>query len=215
MANSIPFGWFGPLQQIIRAEIEALVKSESSGLKIDWAFISAREGGERLDGYFPPANRSKSGVTIATGFDIGQRSKSDLERLVLSQVLVNKLSPYCGHTGSDAKEYVRKHPLNVTPAEARAIDKASKREATERLVRRYDAASEVKFEALPAEAQTVIASVEFQYGSIQTKRNTFWLLVIAQDWSAAVKKLRHFGDDYKTRRKKEADLLEGIVAADE
>ena len=37
---------------------------------IDWNFISEREGSRILTGYVPDAKGSKSGVTIATGFDL-------------------------------------------------------------------------------------------------------------------------------------------------
>ena len=37
---------------------------------IDWDFILEQEG-FRLKGYVPDAKNSKSGVTIASGFDLG------------------------------------------------------------------------------------------------------------------------------------------------
>jgi hypothetical protein len=39
--------------------------------KIDYKFLSDREGGGKTKGYVPVANKSKSGVTVATGFDLG------------------------------------------------------------------------------------------------------------------------------------------------
>ncbi len=39
--------------------------------KIDYKFLSDREGGRKLLGYVPHGGGSKSGVTIATGFDLG------------------------------------------------------------------------------------------------------------------------------------------------
>ena len=69
----------------------------------------------------------------------------------------------------------------------------------------------VSFEALAAECQTVIASVAFQYGNLSTATPNFWRQVTAQDWSGALANLRNFGDRYKTRRAKEADLLEVFV----
>ena len=38
--------------------------------RIDYSFLSAREGGRKLNGYVPDALMSASGVTIATGFDL-------------------------------------------------------------------------------------------------------------------------------------------------
>jgi hypothetical protein len=50
---------------------------------IDYSFLSDLEGGRTTIGYVPAAAVSKSGVTIATGFDLGQRSEADLKRLGL------------------------------------------------------------------------------------------------------------------------------------
>ena len=49
--------------------------------KIDYKFISDLEGGSKTTGYVPAASVSKSGITIATGFDLGQRNESDLKSL--------------------------------------------------------------------------------------------------------------------------------------
>ncbi len=43
-------------------------------MAIDWDFISSLEGDQRLAGYVPAADVSESGVTIATGVDLGQRN---------------------------------------------------------------------------------------------------------------------------------------------
>jgi hypothetical protein len=56
---------------------------------------------------------------------------------------------------------------------------------------------------LPAEAQTVIASVSFQYGvNLNTAAPKFWKMAFSQNWKEAVKILEKFGDAYPTRRKK-------------
>ena len=80
----------------------------------------------------------------------------------------------------------------------------------------YDSAASNKksFFDLPAEAQTVIASVSFQYGvNLNAAAPKFWKAVTARDEVEASKLLKHFGDVYPVypiRRKKEAALLEKI-----
>lgn len=70
----------------------------------------------------------------------------------------------------------------------------------------------IVFSRLPSEAQTVIASVSFQYGvNLDLRAPRFWRAVASQDWAAAVAELRRFGDAYPTRRRREADLLTRIV----
>lgn len=178
---------------------------------IDYSFLSAREGGTRLDGYVPAPADSKSGVTIATGFDLGQRNRADLGALGLPLSLVDKLAPYVGITRFDAKRLLEKTPLRISLLEARLIDNVVKHDHLVKLVARYAASShntrKVDFFSLPAEAQTVIASLSFQYGTLSVKAPRIWKMVSSQDWSAAVRELRNFEDLYPTRRHLEADLL--------
>jgi hypothetical protein len=183
--------------------------------QIDYAFISAREGGSATDGYVPASQVSKSGVTIATGFDLGQRNEADLTRLGLSVDLMAKLKPYLGKTGKDATDALSAQRLTISATEAAEIDKAVKAGEVDRLRLGYLAAidnkSKTDFFALPAEAQTVIASASFQYGDLGARAPKFWKAVSAQDWSEAVKILRAFGDAYPTRRNLEADLLAKVA----
>lgn len=181
---------------------------------IDYSFISAREGGARLDGYVPAPRVSKSGVTIATGFDLGQRHRSDLRALGLPLSLVDKLMPYTGVTRTEAAKLVEDKPLRISLLEARMIDKAVKRSEVAALVSDYAKATHntrrIEFFDLPAEAQTVIASVTFQYGTLRTETPRFWKAASSQDWEAAERELRNFHDLYPTRRRLEAELLAEI-----
>jgi len=183
--------------------------------QIDYAFISEREGGSVTEGYVPASQISRSGVTIATGFDLGQRSEADLTKLGLAADLIAKLEPYLGKTGKEATDALKAQGLKISTAEAGEIDKAVKAAEVNRLGRQYLAAadnrSKTDFFSLPAEAQTVIASVAFQYGDLATRTPKFWKAVSAQNWSQAVNILRDFGDAYSTRRNLEADLLAKIV----
>ena len=47
---------------------------------IDWDFILEQEGFETT-GHVPDVKKSNSGVTIASGFDLGARKLSDLKGL--------------------------------------------------------------------------------------------------------------------------------------
>ena len=182
-------------------------------VKIDYKFLSDLEGGCRTDGYVPAAGDSKSGVTIATGFDLGQCSADDLNALGLPLSLNALLQPYLGKKTVDAQAALKKAPLKITPAQAADIDLRVKKNHTKEIMARYDfSAGGVKFVDLPPQAQTVIMSVSFQYGVNLAKRTPkFWKAAIKQDWDECIKILDNFGDDYPTRRRKEADLLEAIA----
>jgi hypothetical protein len=180
--------------------------------QIDLDFISRLEGGRQTSGYVPRKDNGEiagqSGVTIATGFDLGARSADDLRKLGLSEDLIKKLAPYLGLKKEEAVAALEMQPLNITPAEAKQIDDGFKRDFINKLMRDYDAATKgTKFANLPPEAQTVIASVSFQYGDPAAKTPMFWDAVTRQDWKKAEEILRNFGDAYPTRRGQEADLL--------
>lgn len=181
---------------------------------INFDFISRLEGGRKLRGYVPAINASESGVTIATGFDLGQRSESDLRNLGLARGLIQKLKPYLGLKSSQAQRKLREKPITITPAEASNVDSLYKAHHVRQLKMKYNAVSKnmIKFSDLPREAQTVIASVAFQYGTNLSRRTpNFWSYVIQQDWANSVKELKSFQDKYPTRRKQEAVLLERIL----
>ena len=181
--------------------------------KIDFKFIGELEGGSKVEGYVPAASVSKSGVTIATGFDLGQRGESDLKSLKLSSDLIDKLKPYLGVKSKEAQALLKKTPLTISRKQATEIDKAVKSSHVKKLVDKYNKASvnKKKFSELPAQAQTVIASVSFQYGTnLSSRAPKFWKAVTSQDWPETTKILKKFGDTYPTRRKKEAALMEKI-----
>ena len=63
--------------------------------------------------------------------------------------------------------------LKVNDSQAKKIDEFSKAESTERLKSKWQAATGQSFDDLPKnEATTVIASVAFQYGSLESERLT-------------------------------------------
>lgn len=184
--------------------------------RIDYKFLSDLEGGCKTTGYVPAAALSKSGVTIATGFDLGQRSESDLTRLGLPAVLTIKLKPYLGKKGQDAATLLKKTPLVITADQGKVIDKTVKSAHVQSLKAKYISSpyntAKKAFFDLPAEAQTAICSVSFQYGAnLNLSAPKFWKAASAQDWPATVKVLKAFGDAYPTRRNKEAALLGKLI----
>lgn len=177
-----------------------------SQLKIDFDFISDLEGSS-CEGYVPDPHNSQSGVTIAAGFDIGQRSKSELKQAFTGQ-LCAKLLPYADKVKESACDALAETPLTVTQEEVCCINAYSHKNAQLKLIQEWQSAqSYTDFQQLSSQCQTVVASVAFQYGSLRAKTPNFWLQVTSGDWPAAYENLRHFGDKYATRRNKEADLL--------
>jgi len=177
---------------------------------IDWDFIAEREG-NKLKGYVPDPTGSDSGVTIASGFDLGARRLSDLDGL--PDNIVEKLKPFLGFKGAEADEMASN--LTITNDESKIINDFSKKEATELLSKRWKNATGSEFSELPKNKATVIASVAFQYGNLETETPNFWRQVTNDDWAAAEKNLRDFKDNYDSRRKLEANYYVAGLTTEE
>ncbi len=194
---------------------------------VDWDFIAEREGKGVTGGYVPTDTKTakvlgKSGVTVGTGFDIGQRSGADIDKLDISKDLKDKLKPFAALKGDDAVKALNdykttnKKDFALTDAEVEELDLIPKKKDFETLKSNYNKAVATtegasQFEQLPSGIQTAIASLAFQYGvnfaKLGGSKKEFWDLVTTQNWEDAAKKLEAFGDVYKTRRKLEAGKL--------
>jgi len=172
---------------------------------IDFGFIKKLEG-NKTKGYVPKDKDGvlgDSGVTIASGFDLGQRNAMDLKGL--PEDIVKKFLPYLGLKGEAADTIAS--TLKISNKESDIINKFAAEKTVNLLKKRYENVSGKSFEDLTPEQQTVMASVQFQYGNLGTETPNFWRQVTTGDWDSAKKNLLDFGDDYPTRRKKEAALL--------
>lgn len=146
---------------------------------------------------------------LRTGVDLGQLTPEQVDGLAIPQDLKDQLVPYVGLTGQEAVEYLEAHPLELGEADADALDRAVIDPILNEVQASYDSSgAAIRFD-LPPEAQTAIADVAVQYGSnLETRTPAFWGDVTAGRWSDAVEELRDFGDNYPTRRGREADLLQ-------
>lgn len=169
---------------------------------IDFDFILKQEGFE-TKGYVPDAENSKSGVTIASGFDLGARKLSDLKGL--PQDIIDLLSPFLGFQGAEASEIAPN--LEVTEDQAKIINEFAKSEAITNLKTKWENATGTSFDDLGTEQATVLASVAFQYGDLESRTPNFWKQTTSGDWVGAYKNLLKFGDRYTSRRLDEAALL--------
>lgn len=183
-------------------------------VKVNFDFIAELEGKAVLTGYVPDPDKSNSGVTIATGFDLGQRSDSDLAAMLPEHnALVDKLAPYCLLKRQQAVAALARMPLYITQEEAKAIDSAVKQQLIGMLQQRYNLAAPRLFTELVEAMQTVIASVAFQYGDLARRCPKFWRTAVNADSLGMVNELRNFGDRYQTRRNREANYLNKFYTA--
>lgn len=179
--------------------------SEEQG--IDYPFIMGLEGYSKT-GYVPATKDGKplgkSGVTIASGFDLGGRSIRGLQGL--PEDLVIKLAPYLGVRGEAAQNIASS--LKITSEEADILNEVAKNQTVGMLSNLWKNTTGTNFQDLPSNKQTVLASVAFQYGDLPTKTPNFWKYATSGDWDSVKRELNDFKDDYPTRRRKEAKLLD-------
>lgn len=197
-------------------------------------FLTRVEGTRQTQGYIPcnlktggtanykggpnPQNYTAmgaSGVTIATGCDLGQTDIATLQKYGLTDdFLLNRFKPYIGLKQNDAIYRLNSLPLNITEAQAESLDNAVHNGYLSRyVVPAYNKASRISFYDLPANAQDVIMSVCFQKGCGGVRRDwpKLWSFLISQDWKAASNELITGFAQYKNRRTIEGKHLAELL----
>jgi hypothetical protein len=181
---------------------------------IDWAFLAKLEE-PRLRAYVPVDKQGepieRSGVTVATGVDLGQMSGPEIMAMGLGDDLKDALASYAGMRGGAALSCLRFRPLVLTEAEALELDAVIQGRHEQALRDAFNAVAGMAglpfWDDLPLAARTVLFSVSWQYGNLAHKCPRFWRAACTQDWAAVEHELRNFGDCYPTRRHAEADYL--------
>lgn len=191
-------------------------------MPVDMAFIRGREE-TRQAAYVPLSAEGepigRSGVTVATGIDLGQINDTQLRALMIPQTLKAKLMPYLGIRGAGALSMLEQRRLSLTKDEVSALDKAIEQSVIGVLRWKYNHAAPGSgprggWDELTSGQQTVLASVAWQYGPHLDKAcPRLWRAALKQDWTAVLKELRDFGDHYRSRREAEANYLEEEMKA--
>ena len=170
--------------------------------------------GSLLHGYVPLPKTSHSGVTIADGFDLGQLTRTEFEKLPMTKALKDKLRPYVGLKKMTAYNFVKKHPLRITTAEQKQLNVIAANKILIPLAKRYQKYTGKSFASLPANAQTALFSYSYQWGSgfmyRSSSQKSLWNYFVKGDWGKASKSLRS-SRKYAYRRKQEAKLLDKIA----
>ena len=151
-----------------------------------------------------------SGVTVGAGVDLGQQNEEKLREAGVRPDIIRKVKPYLEKRKDRAASLLAVRPLQLTEEEANEISDAIIVRDLDSLISRFNEEGRRKFEELTPQEQTVLASVNHQYGNLKERTPNFWKQMTGGDVVGAIENLRDFGDSYKTRRNKEADYLEGI-----
>ena len=102
-----------------------------------------------------------SGVTIATGVDLGQQTITGLAEMGISAATIAILEPYIGLQKEQAVKKLKASPLTITAAQVQEIDNAVSRHYIYETARKFN---RVLFEAAPKEVQAVAVSLCYQFG---------------------------------------------------
>jgi len=185
--------------------------------QIDWDWIAKLEGEGFRKGYVPIDKRTgkivgTSGVTIATGVDLGTKDRKFFEDIGVSEGIILKLEPFFQLKGEEALKNAKK--LELFASEVKELDTAIRKKYTNDVINAYEKDSGKNFEDLTSAQQTIIASVASQHGLKRTTSYDFWDQVLNDEWDDAIANLRDWDGTGKpsqtqTRRDKEANLLEG------
>ncbi len=172
------------------------------------------KGGSNPERYIP---MGASGVTIATGVDLGQTSEAELLDMGVHSELVAKLKPYIGQKKIKAVFALYKRPLLITKEEADVLDSKMHEHHAILISNRYDKdAGKGIFETLPWQAQAVIFSLLYQCGcgGGPKKDPTTWKALVQQDWLTASKRLmtKEYWVGYHNRRRAEGKILAELVS---
>jgi hypothetical protein len=186
--------------------------------QIDWDWIAKHIEGEGFrKGYVPIDKRTgkiigTSGVTIATGVDLGTKDRKFFEDIGVSEGIILKLEPFFQLKGEEALKNAKK--LELSASEVKEVDTAIRKKYTNDVINAYEKDSGKNFEDLTSAQQTITASVALQHGDLKTSAPDFWDQVLNDEWDDVIANLRDWDGTGKpsqtqTRRDKEANLLEG------
>ncbi len=154
-----------------------------------------------------------SGVTIATGCDLGQTDIPSLKGYGVPEALIEKLQPYIGLKKTAAIDKLSVLQLKISMEEAQLLDTCVHNGYLERYVRpTFERAARFSFDDLPKQAQAVVFSICFQMGCGGARRNApkTWAYLTTRNWPAASNELIYGFAAYKLRRTMEGNLLKEL-----
>jgi hypothetical protein len=180
---------------------------------IDFTFTIQQEGGQILTGYVPwninsPTN-NHSGVTIASGFDLGQQNQYDLNRLFgngnENADLRNLFTPYLGLQRQNAVDFLTNNPLALAQTQADRVDAAVLSGYVGPISSIYNNATGGNFGLLPRQAQTVLFDLGYNLGANGIPNNVM-PAINSGNYSNAADIIENMTSN-PTRRSAEANLL--------
>jgi hypothetical protein len=158
-----------------------------------------------------------SGVTIATGVDLGQQSAQGLKAMGVSAETLAILEPYIGLKKQDALRKLQESPFQLTDMQVEGIDRAVHNRYIVQAAALFGAEA---FGDAPKEAQAVAVSLHYQFGNPARKESpaleSAWKCMKHRAYKEAATYLRCIDrwsqphQAYMARRRAEAAILDQI-----
>jgi len=158
-----------------------------------------------------------SGVTIATGVDLGQQTVDGLRSMGISDSTLKILSPYIGLQKQNAVQKLKAAPLTITTEQVKEIDDAVHKFYILDTARKFGGE---RFESAPKEVQAVAVSLCYQFGTpsrpVSPSLGLAWQAMRSGNYLDAANHLKNPNgwsvghQQYLPRRKQEAALLNAI-----
>ena len=211
--------FFSPENRSINGAIDKEEYKRQKEVQVNFDFIRKSEGFE-TEGYVPRSGEQvldSSGVTIGTGLDLGTKNMDYFKDFENKETL-KKMEAYFGMQGQEAYDFEQENPLSLTKEEAVEVDNYVKGRELESIENSFLALTGKELSSMPPRLQTVIADLQFQYGSNYNRTPKFREIIKdiaedpqdAQSYMPLMNELRDFGDKYDTRRNREADLIQEL-----
>jgi len=211
--------FFSPENRSINGAIDQAEYKKQKELQVNMEFLRMNEGFE-TEGYVPRSGEQvldSSGVTIGTGLDLGTKNMDYFKDFENKETL-KKMEAYFGMQGQEAYDFEQANPLSLSEEETKALDNFVKGRELESIENSFLALTGKELSSMPPRLQTVIADLQFQYGSNYNRTPKFRDIIKdiaedpqdAQSYMPLMSELRDFGDKYDTRRNREADLIQEL-----
>jgi len=146
---------------IDRSYIESVL-ARFEGRAISRGYIPCQHGTYYGTGPERGAPLGASGVTIATGVDLGQQTIKGLEAMGISANTLAVLSPYIGLQRLDALIKLQNAPFQLSPEQVEEIDRAVHSRYINQAATFF---GRERFENAPKEVQAVAVSLHYQFGT--------------------------------------------------
>jgi hypothetical protein len=224
--------------QLILAKADGPIIVNGNRDGVNWGFIQRNEGGYYPYTYALPPKYNKtthqytyyknSGITVATGVDLGQHTYNDLLGWGLTPDQITPIAPFLNGGQSDgstlkgqaAWDWTQNNPpVKISDEVGMLLDLGAENETYTRVQRVYNNYSDNNnFSDLPGQAKTVLLDIAYQHGPsgiLNVNSDSLAFDISNGDYASAVSDLKVYeksgaGKPYSSRVDSDIRMLQSI-----